>query len=57
MAGLVSHGIRVPDEMRIVGIDDVSTQPPAGAADYPTPELRRYRRDGHGNDAATSGET
>jgi GntR family transcriptional regulator, arabinose operon transcriptional repressor len=23
MAGLVSHGIRVPDEMRIVGIDDV----------------------------------
>jgi GntR family transcriptional regulator of arabinose operon len=23
MAGLVSHGIRVPEEMRIVGIDDV----------------------------------
>jgi len=43
MAGLVSHGIRVPDEMRIVGIDDVKYSAPAGAADYPTPELRRYR--------------
>jgi GntR family transcriptional regulator of arabinose operon len=41
MAGLVSHGIRVPEEMRIVGIDDVkySSVLPVPLT-TPTPELR-----------------